>query len=87
MDDIEQTIINILAEQAMCDPAQIEGHMTIEALGLDSLGLVEAIFAIEERFDISVPVNSAEPGAKGFDISSVDSIVAAVKGLMAQEAA
>ena len=42
MDDIEQTIINILAEQAMCDPAQIEGHMTIEALGLDSLGLVEA---------------------------------------------
>lgn len=87
MNDISKTVIAILAEQAMLDPAEVDGSMTIEALGLDSLALVEAIFAIEERFDISIPFNSTEPGAAGFDISSVDSIIAAVKGLMAQEAA
>jgi acyl carrier protein len=87
MTDIEHAVITILAEQAMQDPAAITGDMTIEELGLDSLGLVEAIFAIEERFDISIPFNSAEPGALGIDLTSVASIVDAVKGLMAQEAA
>ncbi|MEL6102951.1 MAG: phosphopantetheine-binding protein, partial [Pseudomonadota bacterium] len=28
---------------------------TLEDLGIDSLGLVESIFAIEEEFDISIP--------------------------------
>ena len=87
MNDIEHAVITILAEQAMQDPATITGEMTIEELGLDSLGLVEAIFAIEERFDISIPFNSTEPGALGVDLTSVASIVDAVKGLMAQEAA
>lgn len=87
MNDIKHAVITILAEQAMQDPATITGDMTMEDLGLDSLGLVEAIFAIEERFAISIPFNSAEPGALGIDLTSVASIVDAVKGLMAQEAA
>ncbi len=87
MNDIERAVICILAEQAMQDPSTITGDMTIEALGLDSLGLVEVIFGIEEHFGISIPFNSAEPGAVGLDLSSVDSIIDAVKGLMAQEAA
>ena len=34
---------------------------TLEDLGIDSLGLVEAVFAIEEAFDIQVPFNANEP--------------------------
>ena len=34
---------------------------TLDDLGIDSLGLVESIFAIEEAFDISVPFNANEP--------------------------
>ncbi len=53
----------------------------MDSLGVDSLGLVEAIFAIEEAFDISVPFNANEPSQSDFDISSVAAIVAAVEKL------
>ena len=36
-----------------------------------SLGLVEAIFAIEEAFDIQVPFNANDPERSEFDISTV----------------
>jgi acyl carrier protein len=56
--------------------------MTIEDLGLDSLGLVEAVFAIEEHFEISVPFNANDPAASEFDITSVKSMINAVADLI-----
>jgi acyl carrier protein len=54
-------------------------------LGIDSLGLVESIFAIEEAFDIQVPFNANQPEASEFDISSVAAIIRAVEGLVAEQ--
>jgi acyl carrier protein len=51
-------------------------------LGIDSLGVVEVIFAIEEEFSISVPFNANDPEASNFDISSVQAITAAVQQLL-----
>ncbi|MEL7462167.1 MAG: acyl carrier protein, partial [Pseudomonadota bacterium] len=50
--------------------------------GVDSLGLVESIFAIEEAFEIDVPFNANAPEQSDFDISTVGSIITAVKGLI-----
>ena len=86
-ESVRDRIIAIIAEQAVLDPADVKPEATLEDLGIDSLGLVEAIFAIEEAFDISVPFNANDPQASGFDISSVASIVAAVEGLVAARAA
>ena len=58
---------------------------TLADLGIDSLGLVESIFAIEEAFDIQVPFNANEPEQSEFDISSVAAIIAAVEGLLADQ--
>ena len=80
---VRDKIIAIIAEQAVLDPAEVRPEMTLAELGIDSLGLVEAIFAIEETFDVSVPFNANEPSAGEFDISSVASIIAAVEGLIA----
>lgn len=87
MSCIADTVIAILAEQALLTPDEVGRDQTIADLGLDSLGLVEAIFAIEEAFDIQVPFNANEPGRGEFDISTVGSIIDAVKGLVAQKAA
>lgn len=84
-DDIERRIIEIIAEQAVLEPSDVRMDQTLEDLGIDSLGLVEAIFAIEEAFDISVPFNANEPSASGFDISSVGAIIRAVAGLVAEQ--
>ena len=80
---IETRVIAIIAEQAVLDVADVSPQSTLESLGIDSLGLVESIFAIEEAFDISVPFNANEPDQSAFDISSVSAIVKAVEALVA----
>ena len=52
---------------------------------IDSLGLVETVFAIEEAFDIQVPFNANEPMKSEFDITSVDTMVRAVENLIAAQ--
>lgn len=81
-DSVQDRIIAIIAEEAVLDPAQVRPDMTLEDLGIDSLGLVESIFKIEEAFDISVPFNANDTTQSSFDISTVGSIVAAVTALI-----
>lgn len=85
--DVRDRVIEIIAGQAVLDPADVTGDNTLADLGIDSLGLVESIFAIEEAFDITIPFNANEPDAGDFDISSVDAIIRAVEGLVAAKAA
>lgn len=86
---IASQVIEIIAQQALLEPGDVTPEATLEDLGIDSLGLVESIFAIEEAFDITVPFNANDPNAAenaGFDISSVGSIVAAVETLVQDQA-
>lgn len=80
------TVIAILAEQALLEPSDVNPDNTLEELGIDSMALVESIFAIEEAFDITVPFNANEPSESDFDVSSVASIVTAVDKLRAEQA-
>ncbi|MDT8855771.1 acyl carrier protein [Paracoccaceae bacterium Fryx2] len=80
---VQDRVIAIIAEQAVLDVSDVTMDSTLESLGIDSLGLVESIFAIEEAFDISVPFNANEPSQSDFDISSVATIVAAIEALVA----
>jgi acyl carrier protein len=84
---VRDRVIHILAEQAVLEPSDVSMDQTLPDLGIDSLGLVESIFAIEEAFDITVPFNANEPQRSEFDISSVASIVAAVEELVARQKA
>ena len=86
MSDVLDRIRKIVAEQALLEPSDVRADSTLEELGIDSLALVESIFAIEEAFDVSVPFNANEPEASEFDISSIGAIARAVEGLIAQRA-
>ncbi len=83
---IKEQVIAIIAEQAVLEPEDVTMDSTLESLGIDSLGLVESIFAIEEAFDITVPFNANNPTESDFDISSVASIVAGIERLRAEQA-
>jgi len=52
--DVKDKVIAIIAEQAVLEPSDVTMDSSLEDLGIDSLGLVESIFAIEEAFDITV---------------------------------
>lgn len=82
---VQEQVIQILAEQAVLEPSDVTLDSTLDQLGIDSLGLVECIFAIEEAFDIQVPFNANDPTAGEFDISSVARIVAGVETLVAEQ--
>ncbi|MEM7242874.1 MAG: acyl carrier protein [Pseudomonadota bacterium] len=86
MSDLSQTIIQIVAEQAMLEPADVTLTSTLADLDMDSLAMVEIIFAIEEKFGITIPFNANNPEDSDFDISSVSSIVSAVEGLIKDQA-
>ncbi|MDG1129505.1 phosphopantetheine-binding protein [Rhodobacteraceae bacterium EhC02] len=81
---IQDKVIAIIAEQAVLEPSDVTVDSTLEDLGIDSLGLVESIFAIEEAFDITIPFNANEPEKSDFDISSVAAIIAGIEKLVAE---
>lgn len=83
---VQDKVIAILAEQAVLEPGDVTLDATLDDLGIDSLGLVESIFAIEEAFDIQVPFNANAPDASDFDISSVAAIVREVEKLAGAQA-
>ena len=82
-DTVRDKVMAILAEQAVVAPGDIRMEATLGDLGIDSLGLVEAIFALEEAFDIEVPFNANDPERSEFDISTVGAMVRAVESLIA----
>ena len=82
---VEDRIIEIIAEQAVLEPSDVTLDQSLEDLGIDSMGVVEAIFSIEESFDIQVPFNANEPEKSDFDITSIRSIVGAVENLIAEQ--
>ena len=85
--NIKDEVIRIIAEQAVLDPVDVTPEMAPADLGIDSLGLVEAIFGIEETFDLTVPFNANDPGASEFDISTVGATIKAVESLLAEKPA
>ena len=45
-DNVQDQVIAIIAEQAMLEVEDVSLTASLEDLGIDSLGLVESIFAI-----------------------------------------
>ncbi len=82
---VQERVIAIIAEQALLEVEDVKLDGTLEDVGIDSMGLVESIFAIEEAFDIQVPFNANDPSESDFDISSVSAIVNAVETLVAAQ--
>ena len=82
---VENQVIAIIAEQAVLEPQDVTLDSSLVSLGIDCMGVVESIFAIEEAFNISVPFNANNPADSEFDISSVASIVASIKRLQAEQ--
>ncbi len=53
--EITQKVIEIVAEVLKIDPKTITVESSFEALGADSLDMMELIMKIEEAFDVTIP--------------------------------
>ncbi|MFB1487451.1 MULTISPECIES: acyl carrier protein [unclassified Thiocapsa] len=54
-DEIEETLREIIAKSLKVDKDLIQKNSSLDDWGGDSLDFIETLFAIETRFDISLP--------------------------------
>lgn len=81
--EVREKILSILTEQAVLAPGEITLQSRPEDLGIDSLGLVEAIYALEDTFGIQIPYDANDPLRSGIDIATVGGIVGEIERLVA----
>ena len=82
---IKDKVIEIIAEKALLKAIDIQLDFTINDLGLDSLGIVETVFALEEHFDIDIDINFNKIEDSNFDISTVGKIIISVEKLITRK--
>ena len=79
---IQDTVVEILAEKALLKPGDVKLDFSISDLGLDSLGIVEVIFALEEQFSIEIDINFNNVNSSDFDISTVQEIIKSIEKIL-----
>ena len=79
---IQDTVVEILAEKALLKPGDVKLDFSISDLGLDSLGIVEIIFALEEQFNIEIDINFNNVNYSDFDISTVQEIIKSIEKIL-----
>ncbi len=84
---VADSVLRIIADQALLDVGDIRPEATLDELGMDSLAMAETVFALEERFDIQIPFSPAAAdgadGDHGAMQGCVADVVALVEGLVA----
>ncbi|MGH8180902.1 MAG: acyl carrier protein [Steroidobacteraceae bacterium] len=80
-----ERLTRLLEQRYKLEPARLTPEQPLDALGIDSLGMVEMLFFIEEEFDVHLPSEGVTFANLGEAAKYVDGLVAAQKG--AREAA
>jgi len=75
-----ERLTRILEQRYKLDAAQLTPDQPLEALGIDSLGMVEMLFFIEEEFGVHLPSEGITFATLGEAAKYVDALVAAQKG-------
>jgi acyl carrier protein len=71
----ERVVREILSEIALTDDClRAPGDMTLDAIGVDSAGMIELVFALEDRFSIQIGEDEIDPG----NFQSIESLTALV---------
>lgn len=79
------SVLEIVANQAKVDVATLTPESNLEALGLQSIDMVELVFAIEDKFDIEIPFTPSQQSSVGVTFQTVGDIIAAVERLVAEQ--
>ncbi|RRH74757.1 acyl carrier protein [Falsigemmobacter faecalis] len=82
----EARILSIVAAQCRRSVTELRLSDTPETLGLDSMALVEILFALEEDFGLSLPFNANTPEAGGVDFSTLAALISGVEAHLAEAA-
>ena len=72
---VYDTLVNIFVEQFEVSPDKMTGETVLEDLGLDSLALMEFVFALEDAFKLRIPEDKLDPTQSGISLNQLTKIV------------
>jgi acyl carrier protein len=58
-------LTSVLVDQFHVAVGAVSPQVTLDQLGLDSLALMEFVFAVEDRFDVRIPEDRLDPRQAG----------------------
>ena len=82
MDEVQEKIFDIIAKERRLDRSTLTLETRLEDINVESVDLVEIIFAIEDEFDIDVPQEE-----DAFQLETMGDIVTGVKRLVDEKQA
>ena len=82
MDKIEEQVLELIGELAGIDPKEVALFSKFEDLNLDSVAIVELIFLLEERFDISIPFEGLDESELKRNFYTVSNLINHLKELV-----
>lgn len=82
MSSVETDVYDIIAEKSAVERSKLQRDAKLEDLEIESLDVVEIIFAVEEKFDIHVPYNAND---QELEFETVGDVVDAVQKLIDEE--
>ena len=80
MADIAERIVEIIAKEAKLDASKLALDTRLEELKIESLDLVQILFAIEDEFDVYVPYND-----EAYKLETLRDVVDGVNRLIAEK--
>ena len=82
MDKIEMQVLELVGELADIDPKKISLLCKFEDLNLDSVAIVELIFSLEEKFNISIPFEGLDESELKKNFHTVSSLINHLRELL-----
>ena len=79
--EIQKKVTELIAEQIGIKSDKISLESSFENLNIDSVGLVELVFSIEEYFEINIPFEELQEQDLKEKFSTVQSLIEVVSGL------
>ncbi len=73
--NIKEVIIEILADKALLNSCDICMNDSLVDLGIDSMGLVEFLFSVEEQLNLDFDINLNLETSKNFGLITVEEVI------------
>ena len=71
-----ERLSRILVERYKLDPGRLTPDQRLDSFGIDSLGMVEILFFIEEEFNVHLPSEGIAFGTLGEAAKYIDDLIA-----------
>ena len=76
------SVRDVLVGQFKVEAARAVPEATLESLGLDSLALMEFVFAVEDRFEVRIPEDRLDPRQTGVTLARLAELLDEAKAAL-----